>query len=91
MTKQLNIRSDEAASRARLLAVHLGMTTTEVVVEALRDYSLRKMAPSTKTTTEQAEADFCDLRRMIEEANVNRPAGLTSDHSDLYDDNGLPS
>ena len=36
MTKQLNIRNDEAYARAKRLAERLGISTTEVVVKALR-------------------------------------------------------
>lgn len=90
MGRQLNIRSDEAVLTARRLAEHLGKTTTEIVVEALRAYSARNMALSAKTTPERVEADLKTLRKMIEDANRDRPAGVTSDHSDLYDDRGLP-
>ncbi len=90
MTRQLNIRSDEAVETARRLAEHFGKTTTEVVVEALRDYSARKLAPSRKTTPEQAKTDWLVLQAMIEEANRGRTDDFTSDHRDLYDEYGLP-
>jgi len=90
MPRQLNIRSDEAADTARLLAEHLGATTTQVVVDALRVYSARMMAPSRKTTPEQVEKDWRQLRRMIKDANRGRPPGASSDHSDLYDEFGAP-
>jgi hypothetical protein len=90
MTRQLNIRSDEAFETARRLSAHLGKSTTEVVVDALRDYSARTLAPSSKTTPEQAKADWIILHRLIEEANCDRPPGLSSDHGDLYDEDGLP-
>jgi hypothetical protein len=90
MPRQLNIRSDEAADTARVLAEHLGATTTQVVVDALRAYSARMMAPSRKTTPEQVEKDWRQLRRMIKDANRGRPPDASSDHSDLYDDFGAP-
>ena len=90
MSRQLNIRSDEAAETARILAAHLGATTTQVVIDALRMYSARVMAPSRKTTPEQVEADWQVLRKMIEDANRDRPSGASSDHRDLYDEFGAP-
>jgi hypothetical protein len=90
MPRQLNIRSDEAAETARVLAEHLGATTTQVVIEALRSYSARMIAPSRKTTPEQVDKDWRQLRRMIKDANRGRPPGGSSDHDDLYDDFGAP-
>ena len=90
MSRQLNIRSDEAWETARLLAERLGKTTTQVVVDALRAYRDASCIPSTKVTPEEARANRATLMQMIKEANRNRPPGLTSDHSDLYDDDGLP-
>ncbi len=90
MSRQLNIRSDEACQTARQLAEHLGKTTTDVVIEALRDYKARMLAPSAKTTREKAEADRKILKQFIAATKRNRKPGLTSDHSDLYDDDGLP-
>jgi hypothetical protein len=39
---------------------------------------------------EQVEADWRILRRMIEDANRDRPAGKSGDHADLCDDFGAP-
>ena len=90
MGRQLNIRSDEAVATAHQLSKHLGKTTTEVVVEALRAYSARCAAMSSKTTPAQVEADLKTLHAMIAEANKNRLPGMTSDHRDMYDDDGFP-
>jgi antitoxin VapB len=90
MPRQLNIRSDEAFDTATRLSAHLGKSTTQVVVDALRDYSNRTHAPSVRTTPEQAASDWLILRQFIEEANRARAKDWTSDHSEFYDDNGLP-
>lgn len=90
MPRQLNIRSDDAYETAHRLAAHLGETTTKVVKDALDDYAARRMLPSKKVTEEEAEAFLTELDRLIEAANKDRPPGVTSDHSDMYDENGLP-
>ena len=40
--KQLNIRNDEAFATAHDLAAKLGMTTTEIVVSALREFKSKR-------------------------------------------------
>ena len=90
MPRQLNIRSDEAYETAHRLAEHLGQTTTKIVEDALRAYGASRILPSKKVTKEEAEAFLEELDRLIEIANKDRPPGLTSDHSDFYDENGLP-
>ena len=90
MPRQLNIRSDEAYETAHRLADHLGQTTTKVVEEALGEYAARRLLPSKKVTKEEAEAFLAELDRLIEEARPFRKPGATSDHSDMYDENGLP-
>ena len=90
MPRQLNIRSDEAYEAAHRLADHLGQTTTRIVEDALRAYAAGRIMPSRKVTRDDAEAFVAELGALIETANRNRPAGLTSDHSDFYDENGLP-
>ena len=90
MGRQLNIRSDEAADTARRLAEHLGRSQTEVVVEALRRYGEQVLLPSNKVSRERIEADRQLLDRLIMEANRDKPPRLTSDHSFLYDEFGLP-
>ncbi len=90
MPRQLNIRSDEAWETARGLAEKLGKTTTDVVVEALREYQAKRRIPSTKVTPEEADENFRSIMRSVHDANLARIPGLTSDMSDLYDDDGLP-
>lgn len=90
MARQLNIRSDEAYETAHQLAAHLGETTTKIVRDALDEYAARNMLPSRNVTKEEAEAFLTELDRLIEAARPFRKPGATSDHSDMYDENGLP-
>lgn len=90
MVRQLNIRNDEAFETARRLAEQLGRSQTDVVLEALRRYSDQILAPSRRVTPEQIAADREMLDRLIADANRDRPADMTSDHSFLYDEYGLP-
>jgi hypothetical protein len=90
MPRQLNIRSDEAFETAHRLAAHLGQTATQVVEDALRAYSAGRMLPSTKVTEVEAEAAVAEMTRMVEALRPFRKSGATSDHSDMYDENGLP-
>ena len=91
MGKQLNIRSDEAFELAHRLAASEETTVAAVVVEALRQ-RVQKIEDEKGIFSEGAVAD----RAQIFEGIRNRflkdtPAGLTSNHGDLYDENGLPT
>jgi hypothetical protein len=90
MPKQLNIRSDEAYEIAHRAAKENGKTVTEVVTEALRvrhgsAKPAREMPPEVSAETYRV---LMDLAR--EGARRKKP-GATSDHSDMYDEYGLPT
>jgi len=68
MVRQLNIRSDEAFETARTLAKHFGRTTTEIVIDALREYRSRRLVPSQRITKEEAE----EVRDEKKEAALSR-------------------
>ena len=85
MGRQLNIRSDEAWTTAREIAAHQGKSTTEVVVEALREHRKRSGLMSKKVAPEDVERDMGILAEMIEAGRKQAPPGVTSDHGDLYD------
>lgn len=89
MARQLNIRSDEAVETAKRLAKRHGLTTTEVVVQALRRLE-RADQPSADQMTSDQMAHFEALLRLSEEASRQARPGATSDHRDMYDENGLP-
>ncbi len=86
--KQLNVRSDEAYRLAHTIAKETGRPLADVIVTALRKHgdSLPKrdgMTPSQRTTYEA-------LMALARETARRKKPGATSDHSDLYDENGLP-
>src|SRR3954454_18309735 len=69
MVRQLNIRSDEAFETARTLAKHFGRTTTEIVIDALREYRSRRLVPSQRITKEEAK----EGNRILKEEAKNSP------------------
>jgi hypothetical protein len=93
MSRQLNIRSDEAHAVATDLAQRLGTTTTRVVVEALRRYRdniLPAQDILDRPMTPEQKERFDRILALAREARRTLPPGATSDHSDMYDENGLP-
>lgn len=88
--KQLNIRSDEASGRAAALAKHLGKTTTEVVEEALRRYEDSVVPRDERGLTPEQRKRFDAVMELTQQFSRHIPPGLSSDHSWLYDEDGLP-
>ena len=88
MAKQLNIRSDEAHRLAHVIADRTGKPVVEVVVDALRELGA-KLPPDNGMTAAQ-RARYEALRALSEEAAKHTLPGATSDHSDMYDEHGLP-
>ena len=89
MAKQLNIRSDEAFAIASEIARELGTTTTSAVTAALREYRDRHLPPP-EVSPEVAEETFRILMELAHDFSKHKRPGATSDHRDLYDENGLP-
>lgn len=124
MARELNVRSDEAFETAGRLAERHKLTTTEVVVRALRcleatqagavryeDLSPQQKPlhdrlaelgrkarealwdaapPADADLTPAQQAEYEALRRIAGSAAQSAKAGATSDHSDMYDEHGLP-
>jgi antitoxin VapB len=88
MAKQLNIRSDEAHRLAHIIADRTGRPVVEVVVDALRELGAKLPADNGMTPAQRAQYEA--LRALSEEAAKHRVPGATSDHSDMYDEHGLP-
>lgn len=88
--RQLNIRSDEAAQIAATLARRLGKTATDVVVEALRAYQSATGLEGEGGLTAEQRQSYDSLRALARQTASHAPAGMTSDHDWLYDENGLP-
>ena len=89
MARQLNIRSDEAYRIAHRLAKRRGLTVTEVVTEALRHEQGESHA-APEVSPEQAAETVRILMDMSERSARAALPGATSDHSDFYDEHGLP-
>ncbi len=85
--RQLNVRSDEAYEIASRLSKRTGRPRADVVLAALLSYAeakkLRKLSREERAFVDELMAA---ARRS---AAVADPA-MTSDHSDLYDEHGLP-
>ncbi|HWK13083.1 MAG TPA: type II toxin-antitoxin system VapB family antitoxin [Rhizobiaceae bacterium] len=79
----MNIKSDEAQRIAKEIAHHTGETITSAVLTALKE-RLERL---------KREANYEERKARIEEI-IRRSGptapGVTSDHSDLYDEYGLP-
>jgi hypothetical protein len=87
----LSVRSDEAYALARMLAKREQTTATNVILRALR-----QRAQITSSGADDLPPDLvAENRRRIDQAigrlwgGLAPPAGQTSRHDDLYDENGL--
>lgn len=91
MARQLNVRSDRAYEAANRLSRRLGVSTTEVVERALETLDRKTYRPTTYAELNDEErADVDRILAMAREVRKTLPPGVTSDHSDMYDENGLP-
>ena len=89
MARQLNVRSDEAYETAHALAQRTRMTTTQLVEKALHLLDAETPKTAADLTFEQRAWDD-SLRAISAEIAKNKRPGAPSDHSYLYDENGLP-
>ncbi len=80
----LNIKNDRVHELARILSQATGKTLTAVIEEALED-KLTRLEQDREVTGKVAW-----LEARLKELGPP-PPGLTSDHSDLYDEPGLPA
>lgn len=80
----MNIKSEAAHQMAKTVARRTGTSVTGAVELALREKIERLDRAS------NAEAKYQRIKQLVE-ALPPPPPGLTSDHSDLYDDDGLPA
>jgi len=80
----LNIKSEKAHELARALARETGLSMTAAVEKALED-QLRRVHRHA-----EREYRFQRIKEIVSKLPPT-PPGITSDHSDLYDDDGLPA
>jgi hypothetical protein len=85
--KQLNIRSDEAYEIASRIAARTGRPRSDVVLAALLNYA---DARQVKKMSAKERAFVDELMALARRSAAAAPAGMTSDHSHLYDERGLP-
>ncbi len=90
MTKQLNIRSDAAYEMAHALAREQNRSIEEVVEKALRAYGSPPAADDDLFAPEAVHRRYQELRELSARTAARKLPGATSDHSDLYDEQGLP-
>lgn len=91
MARQLNVRSDRAYDTASRLSRRLGISTTEVVLRALDTLDRKTYrAPTYADLTDEQRADVDRILAMAKDVRRTLSPGVTSDHSDMYDENGLP-
>jgi antitoxin VapB len=83
---QMNIKDEALIAEARALAELLGTSVTEAVRRAVEDRLARERA--SRATAKQRK--FEALMAISERASKLVPPGVTSDHSDMYDEHGLP-
>ena len=91
MERELKIESDEAYDLAHALAQRLDVTPTQAVKFALREYEASLGPPPKTLESEEERAAFVERVRALG-AKVRAELGerATSNHDDLYDENGLP-
>ncbi len=80
----LNIKSEEVHRLARQVADRTGASMTAAIEAALRE----KLARLDKQ--QDVEAVMRRVDEIVKRSGPTAP-GISSDHSDLYDDEGLPA
>lgn len=95
--KQLSIRSTEAAELAAALAERTGKPQKEVVLDALRllekDRSAAGARPRSsvhRLSWERFQLSLQRLQEELQEIQERTGEKVTSDHSWMYDELGLP-
>ena len=83
---QLNIKDDALIAEAKELAALLGTSATGAVRAAVTERLAREKA----ARDARKQRMFDDIMAIAERASKLVPPGVTSDHRDLYDENGLP-
>jgi len=99
MPRELTIRSDSAYERSHRLAARLGKSVTEVVDAALVEFEAQRAA-SPGQDHENTQNDLFSHEAIAargqqweairENVRPYLKAGATHEHSDMYDEFGLP-
>ena len=80
---QLSVRSAKARDLAHELAQRTGLPVNRLIERALERYDL-------ELRQQQGTAPIDVLTNLMEEGRKTAIPGATSDHSDFYDEFGLP-
>lgn len=88
MSRQLNIRNDEVYRLAHEVAADMGKPVAEAVLTLLRAYQPRM--PNRPELTAEQRVWLDEVRALSVESARHKPPGMTSDHSEMYDEYGLP-
>jgi len=80
----LNIKSERVHELARELARETGLSMTAAIEKALEDQLMRIHRHA------ERESRYQRIKAIVDKLPP-APPGVTSDHSDLYDDDGLPA
>jgi hypothetical protein len=83
---QLNIKDDALIAEAKELAALLGTSATGAVRVAVQERLAREKAARAEARQRKVAA----IMAIAKDASKLFAAGTSSDHSDLYDENGLP-
>lgn len=83
---QLNIKDQALIGEARELAALIGTTTTEAIRQAVRE----RLARETLARDDDRRRRYEAIMEISERTAKLFPPGSSSNHSDLYDENGLP-
>ena len=85
MSAQLNIKSEDAYRLASRLAELTGESLTSVVTNALRAELKRR------ETARDVDAEVERMLAMGREIRSHMTEPVSSDHSDIYDEDGFPA
>jgi antitoxin VapB len=83
---QLNIKDEALIADAKALADLLGTSTTDAIRRAVNE----RLARERVGRDEEKRLRFERIMAIAKEASKLFPPGTSSDHSDLYDEDGLP-
>jgi antitoxin VapB len=83
---QLNIKDETLIAEAKALAELIGTSTTEAIRRAVHE----RLARETMARDAERRRRYEAIMEISERTAKLFPPGSTSDHSDLYDENGLP-
>jgi len=85
-TPQLNIKDAETTAMVRELAALTGESQTEAVRKAVKE-RLERQKEQTRPDPDEV---YRRLMALAKKVSAKKKPGATSDHSFLYDENGLP-